>query len=157
VDTNEADFDGRWAKRLEYLSIQARAEIENLQPFRERPVRQADWLSSFLVLDKLNNIYKHRRLSVLAMLPGSELRLGANKDIAVAGMRPPGPLEDDAELITIITDGSDDVKVDYDRTFEVGFDESDVLPGHPTVGEVLMTLGNDVQAAVNRFEADFFR
>src|SRR5262249_15977037 len=64
VDTNKADFDGKWADRLEHLSLKARAEIERLQPFRERAIREADWLSSLLILDKLNNIYKHRRLSV---------------------------------------------------------------------------------------------
>jgi hypothetical protein len=150
VHTNEVEFDRRWAERLEHLSIEARAEIENLQPFREYPARASDWICSLLVLEKLNNVYKHRRLSVLAVLPGSELRLGANKDIAVAGIRAPGPLEDDAELITIITDGSPDIEVQYERTLDVAFNEPDVLAGWPDVREVLTPIRQDVEVVLHR-------
>jgi len=108
-----------------------------------------------IVLDKLNNIYKHRRLSVLAVRPGGRLEIGANKPgLAIIGMRPPGPLEDDAVLLECTTDGSKDMKVEVNYTFDVGFDEPDVLPWNLDVREVLVTMGNDVQAVINRLEAD---
>ncbi len=87
------------------------------EPFREEPVRDADWLSSLLVLDKLNNIYKHRRLSIVAMNPGVMLGVGAtHPGLAIAGIRPPGPLEDDAVLMTcVVADKNPDMTVAYDR------------------------------------------
>jgi hypothetical protein len=157
VDNNEADFDRIWAKRLKHLSDEARAEIENLQPFRERPVREADWISSLLVLDQLDNIYKHRRLSVIGMKPGVMRGIGASHPgLQIIGMMPPGPLEDDAVLLACRTDGNPDMKVEYDPAFEVSLDEPDTMPGHPNARELMATLRNDVAAVVSFFAYGLF-
>jgi hypothetical protein len=152
VDTNETDFNGKWAKRLEHLSDEARAEIENLQPFRERPVREADWISSLFILDQLDNIHKHRRLSVIGMKPGVMRRIGASHPgLEIIGIMPPGPLEDEAVLLDCRTDGNPEMKVEYDPAFEVSLDEPDVMPGHPYARELAATLRNDAAGVVSFF------
>lgn len=153
VDTNEADFDGRWAERLEYLSVEARAEIKNLQPFRESPVAPPGEIHWLYALDKLNNIYKHRRLGVIAMKPGKEVKAGANEGVlTITWLCEPGPLKDDTILLGGRTE-KPNVEVRFESSFEVGLDEPDVFTGNPNVSELLVTIGDNVWAVVNRLRA----
>jgi hypothetical protein len=153
VATDEADFDAKWANRLQHLSIEARAVIENLQPFREVPpgFPPKDWVSWLSALDKLDNIYKHRRLGVIAMQPGGEVLLGAgSEELAIIGIGPPGPLKDNTVLLDCKTNGNPDVKMEYDATFSVGFNEPDIFPKHYDVLDILVLLGDNTWQVVNR-------